>query len=87
MSRSLSNGSTAASTATGWKRSSRIAGGAGIPVSDHLTVGRKWTYKGKRYSYVNARCETGHLQVAGDFAFSDGTLLTGTYLKPCKAQG
>jgi hypothetical protein len=59
----------------------------GVPVSGHLTVGRKWTYKGKHYSYVNARCETGHLQVAGEFAFSNGTLLTGTFLKLCKAQG
>lgn len=60
-----------------------IAGGAGIPISGSLKIGRKWTYKGKRHSYVNARCETGHLQARGEFTFDDGTFLAGTFLKPC----
>ncbi len=60
-----------------------IAGGAGVPISGHLRIGKKWTYKGKRYSYVNARCETGHLQAKGEFTFSDGTQLSGIFLKPC----
>jgi hypothetical protein len=63
-----------------------IAGGAGVPISGHLKIGRKWTYKGHRYSYVNARCETGHLQARGEFTFSDGTLLTGTFLRPCSVR-
>lgn len=62
-----------------------IAGGAGVPISGHLRIGRKWTYKGRHYSYINARCETGHLQARGEFTFSDGTFLTGTFLKPCIA--
>jgi hypothetical protein len=37
----------------------QIAGGAGIPISGSLKIGRKWTYKGHYYSYVNARCEPG----------------------------
>jgi hypothetical protein len=61
----------------------QIAGGAGIPISGHLKIGRKWTYKGKKYSYVNARCETGHLQAKGEFSFNDGTFLTGTFLRTC----
>jgi hypothetical protein len=65
----------------------RIAGGYGIPISGHLKVDRKWTYKGKRYSYANARCETGRLQARGEFKFSDGTFLTGTFLRTCKARG
>ena len=64
-----------------------IAGGSGIPISGHLKIGRKWTYRGKHYSYVNARCETGHLQAKGEFEFKDGTFLTGTFLKPCKVRG
>ena len=64
----------------------RIAGGAGIPISGHLEVGRRWTYKGRRYSYVNARCEVGHLQVRGEFSFSDGAFLTGTFFEPCKVR-
>jgi hypothetical protein len=61
----------------------KIAGGAGIPISGHLKIGRKWTYKGVRHSYVNARCETGRLQARGEFSFDDGTYLTGTFLRPC----
>jgi hypothetical protein len=62
----------------------KIAGGYGHPISGHLTVARKWTYKGKKHSYVNARCETGHLQARGEFTFNDGTLLSGNFLRTCK---
>lgn len=60
-----------------------IADGAGIPVSGNLRVGRKWTYRGRRYSYVNARCANGRLQARAEFTFDDGTDLTGTFLRPC----
>jgi hypothetical protein len=63
-----------------------IAGGAGVPISGHLKIGRKWTYKGVKHSYVNARCETAHLQARGEFTFSDGTFLTGTFLRPCSVR-
>jgi hypothetical protein len=61
----------------------KIAGGAGHPISGHLTVSRHWTYKGKRHSYVNARCETGRLQARAGVTFADGTVLTGAFLKKC----
>lgn len=64
----------------------RIAGGAGHPISGSLKIGRKWTYKGVHHSYVNARCETGHLQARAEVTFDDGTFLAGTFLKPCKAR-
>ncbi|MGA8744433.1 MAG: hypothetical protein WB507_01035 [Solirubrobacterales bacterium] len=64
-----------------------IAGGSGIPISGHLKIGRTWTYRGKHYSYVNARCETGHLQARGEFEFKDGTFLEGDFLKPCRVRG
>jgi hypothetical protein len=64
----------------------RIAGGAGHPISGSLKIGRKWTYKGVRHSYVNARCETGHLQARAEVSFDDGTFLAGTFLKPCKVR-
>jgi hypothetical protein len=64
----------------------RIADGAGIPVSGSLRIGRKWTVRGRRYSYVNARCETGRLQARGEFGFEDGTLLSGTFLRPCSVR-
>ena len=63
-----------------------IAGGYGVPVSGSGTIGRKWTYRGARHSFVNARCETGHLQAHGEFTFKDGTILTGTLALPCKVR-
>ncbi|MGH2973981.1 MAG: hypothetical protein ACRDLL_03825 [Solirubrobacterales bacterium] len=62
----------------------KIAGGYGHPISGHVRVDRKWTFKGKKHSYVNARCETGRLQARGEFTFKDGTFLKGTFLRPCK---
>ena len=61
----------------------KIAGGAGVPISGHLKIGKKWTYKGKQHSYISARCETGRLQARGQFRFKDGTFLAGTFLRPC----
>jgi hypothetical protein len=64
----------------------KIAGGAGVPISGHLKIGRKWTYKGKHYSYVNARCEIGRLQAKGEFTFNDGTFVSGTFFRPCSVR-
>lgn len=50
----------------------KIAGGYGHPISGSARVGEKWTYKGKKHSYINARCETGHFQVRGEFTFKEG---------------
>lgn len=64
-----------------------IAGGYGVPISGHLRIGRKWTYKGHPYSYINARCETGKLQARGEFTFAEGTKLAATFIKPCRVRG
>lgn len=64
----------------------KIAGGYGHPISGRLKVDRKWTFKGKKYSYVNARCELGRLQARGRFVFKDGTYLAGTFVRPCKVR-
>ena len=64
----------------------RIAGGAGIPVSGSLTIGKRWTFKGVRHSYVNARCETGRLQARGLFKFKTGIVLRGTFFRPCQVR-
>jgi hypothetical protein len=64
----------------------KIAGGAGHPISGNITVDRKWTFKGRKYSFVNARCETGHLQAKVKVNFKDGTFLTGTFFKRCSVR-
>jgi hypothetical protein len=63
-----------------------IAGGYGIPISAKGKIGRKWTYKGRKHSFLNARCETGHLQARGIFTFKDKTVLSGTVVRPCKVR-
>jgi hypothetical protein len=65
----------------------KIAGGAGHPISGSLKIGRKWSYKGVHHSYLNARCETGHLQARVQVTLSDETSLNGTFLRACKAKG
>jgi hypothetical protein len=64
----------------------KIASGAGVPISGSLKVGKQWTYKGERHSYVNARCETGRLQARGEVRFKDGTFLSGTFVRPCQVR-
>lgn len=64
----------------------KIAGGAGVPISGSIRVERKWTYKGVKHSYVNARCADGRLQAIGTFGFKDGTLLRGTFVRPCQVR-
>jgi hypothetical protein len=61
----------------------KIAGGYGTPTYGRLTIGRKWKYKGKTLSYVNASCVGGRLQAKGQFTFKDGTFLQGNVFKPC----
>jgi hypothetical protein len=64
----------------------KIAGGAGIPISASIHIGRKWTFKGKKYSYLNARCEVGHFDARGSFLFKDGTFLHAEFLRPCSVR-
>jgi hypothetical protein len=64
----------------------KIAGGYGIPIAGSLRVGRRWTYKGRKHSYVSARCDGGRLQAQGEFTFDDGTRLSGSFVKPCQVR-
>ncbi|HET9677630.1 MAG TPA: hypothetical protein VFP21_09020 [Solirubrobacterales bacterium] len=65
----------------------KIAGGYGIPLYARLSVGRTWTYKGKKLSFANAGCPDGRLQAKGQFRFKDGTFLQGSVFKTCKGIG
>ena len=65
----------------------KLAGGYGVPISGSLKIGRQWTYKGKRHSYISARCADGRLQAVGSFSFKDGTFMKGSFLRPCQVRG
>ncbi len=76
----------------------KIAGGYGHPVSGSAKVGKKWTFKGRKHSYINARCATGRFVVRGEFTFKPGredsenqakaanTVLHSTFVLPCKVR-
>lgn len=64
-----------------------IAGGAGSAIKVKLTIGRKFTYKGKKESYLTASCPTGHYYVEGRILFSDGSMLKGAHALPCTPKG
>jgi len=64
-----------------------IAGGAGSVTRFKLTIGRSFTYKGKKESYLTASCPTGLYYAEGKVRFSDGTLLKVTHVLPCTPMG
>ncbi len=64
-----------------------IAGGAGSPVFFELNIDRKFTYKGKKQSYLLAKCPDGHLNAKGTGIFDDGTRLTGSVVRSCTPKG
>lgn len=54
----------------------KIAGGAGSVTMFDLKVGRRYTYKGRKKSYLTANCPTGTWWVKGNARFDDGTSLS-----------
>jgi hypothetical protein len=64
-----------------------ITGGAGSVIKFKLTIGRKFTYKGKKESYLTASCPTGLYYTAGNILFADGNRLQGTHILPCTPIG
>jgi hypothetical protein len=64
-----------------------ITSGSGSVTSFKAKIDKKWTVKGKKESLLNVACPTGSLAVHGDFAFADGTKLSGTFTKSCTPKG
>lgn len=60
-----------------------ITGGSGSATKFHLNIGRRFSYKGKRESFLVARCPTGHYVTQGELLFSDGTELGVSHALPC----
>jgi hypothetical protein len=65
----------------------KIAGGAGSATAFDLKIGRKFTYKGRKKSFLEAGCPTGHWMTQGHVTFSDGTNLGLTHLFACTPEG
>lgn len=65
----------------------RIAGGAGSVTAFKIIVGRSFSYRGQRRSYLSAGCPTGNYATQGQATFSDGTRLGVTHVFPCTPRG
>ncbi len=61
----------------------KIAGGSGSVTMFDLEVGRKFTYKGKKKSFLTASCPTGTWLTKGKVLFKDGTRLGITHPFTC----
>jgi hypothetical protein len=65
----------------------RIAGGSGSVTMFDLRVGRRYTYKGRKKSFLSASCPTGIWVAKGQASFKDGTTLAINHLFPCTPKG
>jgi hypothetical protein len=61
-----------------------IAGGTGALTDFQVTINKKFTYKGKRRSFVSAKCSSKKLKARGAFTFKDGETLTALSTQTCK---
>jgi hypothetical protein len=64
-----------------------IAGGAGSVTQFRLAINRRFTYQGKKESYLTASCPTGRYYTEGKILFAGGTLLQGIHVLPCTPMG
>jgi hypothetical protein len=60
-----------------------IAGGNGSVTGFTLSIDRKFTYKGKRQSYLLLKCTDGKIVARGTAVFRDGTRATGGVIRTC----
>ncbi len=64
-----------------------IAGGAGSVTRASLTIGRRFTFRGKKRTYLAAGCPTGAYYTEGKILFAGGAELQGIHILPCTPIG
>lgn len=60
-----------------------IAGGYGVITHFNLKLDRRYTFKGKKLSFLSARCVDGRLQATGTVSFVDGSTASASVFRPC----
>jgi hypothetical protein len=61
-----------------------IAGGNGVITDFKVKIQKSWTYKGKKMSFVNAKCPASKkLKYRGAFTYKDGTTIDATHTQAC----
>lgn len=61
-----------------------IVGGEGSVTGFQATIGKTWTYKGKKVSLLTAKCPSGGLFARGEFTFENGTRVSDEIAKACR---
>jgi hypothetical protein len=61
----------------------KVAGGAGSATAFDIKIGRRYTYKGRKKSFLSASCPTGSWATKGNLLFSDQTRLGFTHIFSC----
>lgn len=64
-----------------------IANGAGSVTRFKIGIDRRFTYKGKKASYLTASCPSGRYYTEGKIEFVGGALLQGVHVLPCTPAG
>jgi hypothetical protein len=65
----------------------RIAGGSGSATAFSLKIGRRYTYKGRKKSFLSASCPTGSWETKGNVLFSDRTRIGFSHVFACTPEG
>jgi hypothetical protein len=65
----------------------KIAGGYGSVKEFSLTINRSFTYKGKKQSYLLAKCPDGHLNAYGTAFFGGGPTVSAEIVRSCTPKG
>lgn len=61
-----------------------IAGGVGVITDFNVKIQKSWTYKGKKTSFVNAKCPASRkLKYRGAFTYQDGTTIDAAHTQAC----
>lgn len=63
-----------------------IAGGSGSVTRFNMKIERTFRHRGKRQSYLLARCASGRFFAKGLVRFTGGPALTGTVVRPCSVR-
>lgn len=64
-----------------------IAGGAGSATAFDIRIGRRYTYKGRKKSFLSAGCPTGSWATKGTVLFDDQTRIGFTHVFTCTPSG
>ena len=62
-----------------------IAGGAGSFNGAAFTINRRWTYQGRKHSFLNAECANGHFDAQVEVTFDGGSNVKGNVVNPCRS--